>query len=445
MPSTSGGNEKASEQFRELLKQGMPDQWSEELQTTTSKMITYFDRASHGLETFIDEYGFSIEFDPTPEQLTFLKKKYPKKHRYVGARQYIIDQLKFYASKDNWKKYYESKSLYPLTIDDPFTKASDDQQFNTEKLMDLQFLMRANNTLHKNLVQTGDLMWFDENTKRIVKFVPNPRGRFEISKFFREPTMANRVRFDGDKAFPMNAEVGCISLDPYLKGIVQNKKGGSKGAAHGIQFFNLEDHETQYLPGGGKNPDYYPSPSLYLKYKARPTDMEDFYEDILMACHYFSVRLAFEANVYDIHEYFIRRGYAAFVYKTWEFRDPKSEKISDADRVQYGYRFDGNISDIRLIARFVEGTDILHQGWDYDIRTDLRIIPFEDTVADLLKFENVPEVRTKCDLVMSLIPGLKINMLRMKKMYQRHGRGQRENVSEKSLAQIFSEVGDLLI
>ena len=447
MPSTSGTDEKASEQFRELLKMCMPETWDSVQRRTPLGLRTYFDRASHGLEGYIDEYGFSIEYDPTPDQLVFLKKKYPNRQRWIGARQHLIEQLQSFAKHGFWDKYYETKAKFPLTIDDPFTKVSDAQQFNTQKLMDLQFYIRANNFLHKNLVQRGDLFWVDGHTRRVVGWAKNPRGKFEISRFFGTPDQHNRVRFEGEKAYPMNAEMGCISLDPYQKGVTVVKKTGSKGAAHGILFFDVGTQESQYLPGGAINEDYYPTPALFLKYKARPTSMDEFYEDILMACHFFSMRLAFEANVYAIHEYFIKRGYEKFVYKTYEFKDGVVDKITDSDYATYGYRVpsqeDKLFADIQVVSRFIEGTDIVYQGWDYDITKDMRRIPFEETLEDLLKFENDQKVRTQCDLTMSLIPGFKINALRMKKAYYKTA--SRKIESEASFAKQLSDMRDSLV
>jgi len=446
MPSTSGQEEKSSEQYRELLKMSMPDRWSPELQRTSTGMRTYFDRASHGLEGYIDEYGFSIEHDPTPEQLEWMKKRNPKAHRYVGAEQHILETLRHHAMHAEWKKYYEVKTLFPLKIDDPFIKVSDAQQFNSEKLMDLQFYIRANNFLHKDLIVRGDFYWHDSHTRRTVRWRSNVNGKFEISRFFSHPEQHNRVRWEGEKAHPMNAEKGCISLDPYQKGTVVDKGSGSKGAGHGIIFFNEDTEEAKYLPGGAVNPDYYPTPSLFLKYKARPVDMDEFYEDILMACHFYSMRLAFEANVYAIHEYFIKRGYGAFVYKTYEFKDRVVDKISDSDWHTYGYRVpseeDKLFADIQLIARFIEGSDVVYNGWEYDIRNDMRRLPFEETIEDMLKFENTKKVRTKCDLTMSLIPGLRINSVRMKKAFYAGGRTQ--ELGEKSMAQMLSEYSQLV-
>lgn len=448
-PSTTGGDEKASEQYREVFKMSLPEAYSEEMGRTSSGLRAYFDRASHGLEGYIDEYGFSIEYDPTPEQLEFMRKRYPGRKRYVGARQHIVDTLAMHLKAGNFKKYYEDKRLFPLTIHDPFSLQSDAQQFNSLKLENLKFYIMANNFLHKNLVRTGDFFWYDDHTRQRVEWRDNPRGKFEVSLIFSDPAKHNRVRFDGELAFPMNDQWGCISLDPYAKGQIQNKSTGSKGAAHGIVFFSAQAEEEKYLPGGYDNPNYYPSPGLYLKYKARPIAMDEFYEDILMACHFYSVKLAFEANIYAIHEYFIKRGYQGFLYKTYEFKDKVLEKISDADYQQYGYRVaqqdDQLISDISLLARFIEGQDIVYCGWDYDIvsASGMKRIPFLETIEDLLRFENDKKVRTKCDLTMSLIPGFKINSLRMKKSF--YGNGDRGRVSNESVSAIFSRLQDVLV
>jgi hypothetical protein len=419
IPSTSGGDEKTTNIAKKLVTLSRQHTWSEMRQSTSTGLRTFFTPCTYRLEGFIGRYGEPIIYDPTPDQLVFLKEKYPGLSRYIGAHQHIVEQLEHAASSENWAEYYKLKKLFPLSINDPFLIQSEVQMFHVEKLTAAQMNIKSNNLLHENLCQKGDFMWHDHFTKRIVKWVPNKNGKFECSFFFSSPDEANRVRFDAGTAIPLNHHLGCISLDPYKKGIVVDMKRASKGAAHGIFFFNIDNEESKYVAGGKTRSDYYPTPSLFLKYKARPKIMDEFYEDILMACHFFSMRLAIEGNVADIADYFRKRGYEKFLYKAYEFKDPHTDTISDSDFGRYGLVVGAeNIEHlINNLARFINGEDILYQGWDFNIANQMERIPFEETVDDLLVFDVDPKQRTKADLTMSLLPGFQIAYLKMKQEY----------------------------
>ena len=83
---------------------------------------------------------------------------------------------------------------------------------------------------------------------------------------------------------------GCDSYD--ISGTVDGR--GSNGSLHGLTKFSMEDA---------------PANTFFLEYLARPQTSEIFFEDILMALHFYGMPILAENNKPRLLYYLKRRGY----------------------------------------------------------------------------------------------------------------------------------------
>jgi len=116
----------ASNAYMKLCYDSM---WDERFPSgqTKSGMYTIFFRASDGLEGYIDEFGASVETNPTPEQIKFTGNK-------EGALQYIEKTIKALKKDKDWVKLAGFKRKHPLIFRDNFSIALKNQFFNKEIL-----------------------------------------------------------------------------------------------------------------------------------------------------------------------------------------------------------------------------------------------------------------------------------------------------------------------
>ncbi len=86
---------------------------------------------------------------------------------------------------------------------------------------------------------------------------------------------------------------GCDSYD--ISGVVNG--GGSKGALHGMTKFHMDDG---------------PVNAFFLEYISRPPTAELFYEDVLMAIHFYGMPILVENQKPRLLYYLKERGYRPF-------------------------------------------------------------------------------------------------------------------------------------
>ena len=93
--------------------------------------------------------------------------------------------------------------------------------------------------------------------------------------------------------YPANEHIGAFGCDSYdISGTVD--KRGSKGSLHGLTKFSMENA---------------PANMFFLEYIARPETAEIFFEDVLMALHFYGMPILAENNKPRLLYYLKRRGY----------------------------------------------------------------------------------------------------------------------------------------
>ena len=125
--------------------------------------------------------------------------------------------------------------------------------------------------------------------------------------------MQNKILLKNNIKYPGNEHIGAFGCDSYdISGTVDGK--GSKGALHGLTKFSMEEAPTNHF---------------FLEYIARPSTAEMFFEDVLMALHFYGMPILAENNKPRLLYYLRRRGYRQY---SMNRPDKSFNKLSTAEK-----------------------------------------------------------------------------------------------------------------
>jgi len=194
------------------------------------------------------------------------------------------------SDQDSLNEYYRQ---FPRTEKHAFRDETKASLFNLTKIYEqIDYNEELNN---KAAVTTGSFQWWEGIPDTKVIFVPNSNGRFQISWIPPNNLQNNVIIKDGHKK-PGNNHIGAFGCDSYdISGTVDGK--GSKGSLHGLTKFSMEDAPPNHF---------------FLEYLARPQTAELFFEDVLMALHFYGMPILAENNKPRLLYYLKRRGYRGF-------------------------------------------------------------------------------------------------------------------------------------
>ena len=352
---------------------------------TKSGLYRIFIPAKYGLEGFYDEYGFSIVDEPT-EQVKSDIGDYIKQ----GAASYLKAELD--ALKDDPAKYNEQLRQFPDTERDAFRESADECAFDLMKLLeqiDHNEFELEDTEYGNDKVERGNFYWKDGMQDTEVVWKPDPeKGRFWIRKDAHPPLEYRNQKemkmIRGVLAWaPKNEHIGCGGVDPYNRSKTVDNRG-SQGSIHFSTKFNTGP---------------FPNNAFILEYIDRPSKVELFYEDVIMAMVYLSMPILPELSSEKFSQYLIDRKYRHFVknnpFKKWDDLSdsektfggvpPQDAKIGD----QQYYAVEAYIADHVGVARDTSNRPIGEMGEMYFNRT-------------LIQWKEVdPQKRTKYDAYIS--------------------------------------------
>ncbi len=352
---------------------------------TKSGLYRIFIPAKYGLEGFYDEYGFSIVDEPTEPVKSDIGDTIKQ-----GSASYLKAELD--ALKDDPAKYNEQLRQFPDTERDAFRESADECAFDLMKLLeqiDHNEFELEDSEYGNNLVERGNFEWKDGIQDTEVIWRPNlEKGRFWIRKDAHPPLEYRNQKemkmIRGVLAWaPKNEHIGCGGVDPYNRSKTVDNRG-SQGSIH---------FSTKYNTGP------FPNNAFILEYIDRPSKVELFYEDVIMAMVYLSMPILPELSSEKFSQYLIDRKYRHFVknnpFKKWDDMSdsektfggvpPQDAKIGD----QQYYAVEAYIADHVGVARDTSNRPIGQMGEMYFNRT-------------LIQWKEVdPQKRTKYDAYIS--------------------------------------------
>lgn len=193
----------------------------------------------------------------------------------------------------------------------------------------------------------------------------------------------------------MNEHMGSFGCDSYdISGVVNG--GGSKGALHGMTKFHVEDG---------------PVNSFFLEYISRPPTAELFYEDVLMAIHFYGMPILVENQKPRLLYYLKERGYRPFSISR---PDKDKRALSKAEK-----ELGGIPSSTPVISAHAEALEAYiqqHVGVidnpDYGIVGEIGDMPFNRTLLDWANYDI--NNRTRFDATVSSGFAIMANQSRVK-------------------------------
>jgi hypothetical protein len=302
MGSTSNSLDKGGENFKKLYNDSDVTKRNRNGQTR-SGLYSLFIPMEWNFEGFIDTYGIPV-FN-TPEE--------PIEDNYgeyidVGVIDHWENEVEgLKGDQDGLNEFYRQ---FPRTEEHAFRDETKNSIFNLAKIYEqIDFNEEAR---YSALVTRGSFSWENGIKDSKVIFTPNLNGRFNVS-WVPGKNLQNRVIIKNGSKYPGNEHIGAFGCDSYdISGTTDGK--GSKGSLHGLTKFSMEE---------------VPANRFFLEYIARPQTAEMFFEDILMALHFYGMPILAENNKPRLLYYLKRRGYRGYSMnrpdKTWN-------KLSTAEK-----------------------------------------------------------------------------------------------------------------
>ena len=366
MGSTSNALDKGGDNFKKLYKDSDVTKRNRNGQTS-SGLYSLFIPMEWNYEGFIDSFGLPVFETPDTE--------------VEGPYGEIIDtgilehwQNEVDGLKNDGDALNEFYRQFPRTEEHAFRDETKNSIFNLAKIYEqIDYNEELNN---ENSVTRGSFQWLNGVKDKTVIFYPNQNGRFNVS-WFPPSRLQNNVIIKNGKKYPGNEHLGAFGCDSYdISGTVDGK--GSKGALHGLTKFSMED---------------VPPNHFFLEYIARPDTADMFFEDVLMALHFYGMPLLAENNKPRLLYYLRRRGYRGY---SMNRPDKVWNKLSTAEKEVGG--IPNSSEDVKQAhAAAIEMYIQDHVGLKHD--GDAGNIYFNETLQDWAKFDI--NNRTKYDASIS--------------------------------------------
>lgn len=372
MGSTVNALPKGGQNFKDLYYDSNPANRNQNGQTK-SGLYSLFIPMEHNFEGYIDKYGHAIIEDPeTPVENS---EGILMSTGVITYWNNEVESLK--KDPDALNEWYRQ---FPRTESHAFRDESQSSLFNLTKIYQQ---IDYNDGIQKEGIFTrGSFSWRDGKQDTEVIFSPDPRGRFLLT-WIPPKHMQNRVEKRGGLRYPMNDHIGAFGCDPYdISGTVDGR--GSAGSLHGKTTFTLDEA---------------PSNFFFLEYIARPETAEIFFEEMIMACHFYGMPILIENNKQRLLYHFKNRGYRPFSLNR---PDKKANMLSKTER-ELGGIPNSSEDVINTHATGIETYIEKYVGLDssgvYREPDEMGQMFFNRTLEDWAKFD--PRDRTKRDASIS--------------------------------------------
>jgi hypothetical protein len=285
MGSTSNALDKGGNNFKKLYYNSDVTKRNRNGQTS-SGLYSLFIPMEWNYEGFMDSFGSPVFL--TPKNPILGVDNIPIETGVIEHWDNEVEGLK--SDQDSLNEYYRQ---FPRTEAHAFRDETKDSLFNLVKIYEqIDYNEDLNNIA--NITQ-GKFVWESGIRDTRVMFVPDPTGRFRVS-WVPNKQNQNRVIIKNGIKYPGNDHVGAFGCDSYdISGTVDGK--GSNGSLHGLTKFSMEDAPPNHF---------------FLEYISRPQTAEIFFEDVLMAIHFYGMPILVENNKPRLLYYLRRRGYRKF-------------------------------------------------------------------------------------------------------------------------------------
>jgi len=285
MGSTSNALDKGGQNFKDIyygsdvLKRNKNGQ-------TKEGLYSLFIPMEWNYEGFIDIYGQPV-FNTPKKPIKGIDNGWVN----VGVIEHWENEVEgLKEDQDALNEYYRQ---FPRTEQHAFRDETKQSLFNLVKIYEqIDYNEEINNRAN---VTQGNFQWEGGIKDTRVIFTPQRNGRFFIT-WVPNKNLQNNVIIKNGIKYPGNDHMGAFGCDSYdISGTVDGR--GSNGSLHGLSKFCMED---------------VPPNRFFLEYIERPPTAEIFFEDVLMALHFYGMPILAENNKPRLLYYLKRRGYRGF-------------------------------------------------------------------------------------------------------------------------------------
>ena len=372
MGSTSNALNKGGDNFKKLYDDSNVAQRNSNGQTK-SGLYSLFIPMEWNMEGFIDIYGMPVFYKPD-KPIKGVDGEWIKN----GAIDYWkaeVDSLK--KDPDALNEFYRQ---FPRSESHAFRDESKGSLFNLTKIY--QQIDYNDSLVMEHHVTQGKFYWKDGKKDSEVIWTPDNRGRFKIT-WSPNKHLQNQKIQKNNSFYPVNEHIGAFGCDSYdISGTVGGR--GSNGSLHGLTKFSMDEA---------------PSNEFFLEYIARPQTAEIFFEEVLMACVYYSMPILVENNKPRLLYHFKNRGYRGYCMNR---PDKHYTKLSKTEKELGG--IPNTSEDVKQShAAAIESYIEKHIGLDlestYRAADEMGSMYFTKTLDDWAKFD--VSNRTKFDASIS--------------------------------------------
>ena len=371
MGSTSNALDKGGSNFKKLYEDSSVSERNANGQTK-SGMYSLFIPMEWNFEGFIDQHGMPVfrtlkedRFDAVGDVID---------NGVLDYWENEVDSLK--SDPDALNEFYRQ---FPRTENHAFRDEAQNSLFNLTKIYEQ---IDYNDKIEiKRIVRRGNFLWKDGVRDSEVIWMPSVKGSFLVS-WLPEGELRNNIEIINGNKHPGNKHIGAFGCDSYdISGVVGGQ--GSKGSLHGLTNLNFENA---------------PSNQFFLEYVARPQTAEIFYENVLMALHFYGMPVLVENNKPRLLYYLKNRGYRAFSINR---PDKHKNELSKAEKEIGG--IPSSTSVISIHAEAIESYIERHVGYDFNGEFRDSDVPgkmfFNATLLDWANYDI--NKRTKFDATVS--------------------------------------------
>ena len=286
MGSTSNALSKGGAEFKELFEKSNPRVRNNNGQTT-SGLYALFIPMEWNFEGYIDKWGFPIlEVDKGKSVETSDGESVS-----IGVIEHWNNEVE--SLKNDSDALNEHYRQFPRTESHAFRDESISSLFNLTKIY--QQIDYNEGMIEGRTLTRGYFSWYNGEKDTKVIWTPDNKGRFLVS-WIPPAHLQNNVALRNNLRYPLNEHLGIFGCDSYdISGVVGG--GGSNGALHGLTKFHMEQVPTNHF---------------FLEYISRPQTAEIFYEDVIMAIHFYGMQILAENNKPRLLYHLKNRGYRPF-------------------------------------------------------------------------------------------------------------------------------------
>jgi hypothetical protein len=284
MGSTSNALDKGGRNYKKIYYDSDVTKRNRNGQTS-SGLYSLFIPMEWNYEGYIDTYGYPV-FDTPKQGIEGIDGQKIE----IGVIEHWENEVD--GLKDDPDALNELYRQFPRTEKHAFRDETKQSIFNLTKIYEQ---IDYNEDLkYSGVVTQGNFQWEGGIKDTSVQFFPSKQGRFLVS-WVPDAHQQNRYIVKNGKKYPANEHIGAFGCDSYdISGTVDGR--GSKGSLHGLTKFTMDG----------------PPNLFFLEYIARPQTADMFFEDVLMALHFYGMPLLAENNKPRLLYYLKRRGYRGY-------------------------------------------------------------------------------------------------------------------------------------